>query len=80
MCLQVVSVYIGIDIRNYFLNIVFFIGYVWCCATFAVIFYGVDSADPDGDVDLNNEENFQWIHVSQTFLKLDFSTTLMICS
>ena len=69
MCLQVISVYIGVDIRDYYLNIGFFIAYVWCCATFAVVFYGVDSVDRDGDVDLKNEENYHWIHVSQTFFK-----------
>ena len=66
MCLQVVSVYIDLDIRCSFLHIAFFIAYIWCCATFVVVFYGVDSINRDEDVDEENTEDFQWIHVSQT--------------
>ena len=64
-CLQVLSVYMDVDVQDDYLNIIFFITFVWCCATFAVLFYGVDSVDHDGKVDLKNKENFQWINVSQ---------------
>ena len=85
--LQVLSVYIdlyiSVDVRKYSLHIVFFVAFVWGCATFAVLFYGVDSVDRQAGVDLvrfpnsltglgnltrvdlENTENFQWIHVSQ---------------
>ena len=70
MRLQVFSVYLGVDVRNYFLDTVFFIAFVWGCATAAVVFYGVDSVDREGGIDLKNRDNFQWLHVSQTFPKL----------
>ena len=58
-----------VDVQKYGLDVAFFIAFVWSCATFAVVFYGVDSVDHDAEVDLNNKEKFQWIHVSQLFLK-----------
>jgi len=58
----VLSVYMDVDVQDDYLNIIFFITFVWCCATFAVLFYGVDSVDHDGKVDLKNKENFQWIN------------------
>ena len=73
MRLQVFSVYLGVDVRNYFLDTVFFIAFVWGCATAAVVFYGVDSVDREGGIDLKNRDNFQWLHVSQTFPKLYLS-------
>ena len=65
MCLQVLSVYMDVDVKNYCLDVLFFVAFVWGCATFAVVFYGVDSVDRDAGVDLNDTKNFQWIHVSQ---------------
>ena len=53
------------DVRNNFLDVIFFVVFVWGCATFATVFYGVDSVDRDGKVDLGNRKNFQWINVSQ---------------
>ena len=53
------------DVRNNFLDVIFFAVFVWGCATFAAVFYGVDSVDRDGKVDLGNRKNFQWINVSQ---------------
>ena len=67
MCLQVLSVYMDIDVQNYLLDVLFFLAFVWGCATFAVVFYGVDSVDRNATVDLSNTKNFQWIHVSQFF-------------
>ena len=61
---QVVSVYMDVDIQDHYLNIIFFITFVWCCATFAVVFYSVDSVDLAGKVDQKNKENFQWVNVS----------------
>ena len=70
---QVVSVYMDVDIQDHYLNIIFFITFVWCCATFAVVFYGVDSVDLAGKVDQKNKENFQWINVSKaSFFCLTF--------
>ena len=73
MCLQVLSVYMDIDVQNYFLDVLFFLAFVWGCATFAVVFYGVDSVDRNATVDLSNTKNFQWIHVSKFSHLLDFS-------
>ena len=70
LCLQVLSVYMTVDVRFYCLDLLFFFAFVWGCATFAVVFYGVDSVDRNRGVDLKYAENFQWIHVSlfhQTF-------------
>ena len=60
--------YINVDVQNYCLDVVFFVAFVWGCATFAVVFYGVDSVDRNAGVDLNDTKNFQWIHVSQISL------------
>ena len=57
--------YMDIDVQNYLLDVLFFLAFVWGCATFAVVFYGVDSVDRNATVDLSNTKNFQWIHVSQ---------------
>ena len=65
ICVQVVSVYMDVDIQDDYLNIIFLVSFLWGCATFAVVFYGVDSVDLAGKVDLKNKENFQWINVSQ---------------
>ena len=90
MCLQVVSVYIDLDIRCSFLHIAFFIAYVWCCATFVVVFYGVDyGADGVDGVHeqhgrsrttrtVRNNTDFKWIHVSQTLPSIDFPITFII--
>ena len=74
--LQVVSVYTDIDIQDGYLNIVFFVTFVWCCATFAVVFYGVDSVDLAGKVDPTNKENFQRIKVSQISCFLDTQVSI----
>ena len=66
--LQVVSVYMDIDIQDDYLNIIFLVAFLWSCATFAVVFYGIDSVDLAGKVDLKNKENFEWINVSQISL------------
>jgi len=58
----VVSVYMDVDIQDDYLNIIFLVSFLWGCATFAVVFYGVDSVDLAGKVDLKNKENFQWIN------------------
>jgi len=58
----VLSVYMDIDVQNYLLDVLFFLAFVWGCATFAVVFYGVDSVDRNATVDLSNTKNFQWIH------------------
>ena len=63
--LQVISIYMNVDIQEHYLSILFLITFLWGCATFAVVFYGVDSVDLAGKVDLRNKENFQWINVSQ---------------
>ena len=60
-----ISVYMNVDIQEHYLSILFLISFLWGCATFAVVFYGVDSVDLAGKVDLRNKENFQWINVSQ---------------
>ena len=57
--------YMDVDIQDDYLNIIFLVSFLWGCATFAVVFYGVDSVDLAGKVDLRNKENFQWINVSQ---------------
>jgi len=44
------------------LDTLFFVAYVWGCAIFAVVFYGVDSVNREGEIDLDNRENFQWLH------------------
>merc|ERR1719500_1959139 len=68
----VLSVYMDIDVQNYLLDVLFFLAFVWGCATFAVVFYGVDSVDRNATVDLSNTKNFQWIHVSKFSHLLDF--------
>ena len=70
ICVQVVSVYMDVDIQDDYLNIIFLVSFLWGCATFAVVFYGVDSVDLAGKVDLKNKENFQWINVSQIYFFL----------
>ena len=65
MYFQVMSVYMepeGGSRRA--LDSLFFVAYVWGCAIFAVVFYGVDSVNREGEIDLDNRENFQWLHVS----------------
>ena len=65
MHFQVMSVYMepGGGSRRA-LDTLFFVAYVWGCAIFAVVFYGVDSVNREGEIDLDNRENFQWLHVS----------------
>ena len=92
--LQVVSVYINLDFRCSFLHIAFFIAYVWSCATFVVVFYGVDYGSDVVDEDVHvheqhgpsrsirtfasKDKDFKWIHVSQTLPNIDFPTTFIM--
>ena len=91
--LQVVSVYINLDFRCSFLHIAFFIAYVWSCATFVVVFYGVDYGVDVVDEDVHvqeqdgpsrsirtfaNNKDFKWIHVSQTLPNIDPTTFIML--
>ena len=64
--------YMDVDIQDDYLNIIFLVSFLWSCATFAVVFYGVDSVDLAGKVDLKNKENFQWINVRQISFFLFF--------
>ena len=66
--------YMDVDIQDDYLNIIFLVSFLWSCATFAVVFYGVDSVDLAGKVDLKNKENFQWINVRQISFFLFFSS------
>ena len=92
--LQVVSVYIDLDLRCSLLHIAFFIAYVWSCATFVVVFYGVDYGVDADDVDVyvpeqhghsrsirtfaSKDKDFKWIHVSQTLPNIDPTTFIML--
>ena len=69
MHFQVMSVYMepGGGSRRA-LDSLFFVAYVWGCAIFAVVFYGVDSVNREGEIDLDNRENFQWLHVSFSYI------------
>ena len=65
MYFQVMSVYMEPEGGSRLaLDTLFFFAYVWGCAIFAVVFYGVDSVNREGEIDLDNRENFQWLHVS----------------
>merc|ERR1711872_807270 len=62
VAIGVVSVYLDAEIRDGIFDYVFFSVFVWACATCAVVFYGVDTVDREGNAKDRNG-NFQWLQV-----------------
>ena len=69
---QVVSVYLDAEIRDGVFDYVFFSVFVWACATWAVVFYGVDTVDREGNA-WDRNGNFLWLQVS---LQIKYSLIL----